>query len=30
MGLSGHNYQTEKEALTYYLKQMKANCDNKC
>ena len=30
MGLSGHNYQTEKEALTYYLDQMKANCDNKC
>ena len=30
MGLSGHNYQTGKEALTYYLKQMKANCDNKC
>ena len=27
MGLSGHNYQTEKEALTYYLDQMKANCD---
>ena len=30
MGLSGHNYKTEKEALTYYLKQMKANSDNKC
>ena len=27
MGLSGHNYQTQKEALKYYLDQMRANSD---